>query len=145
MIWTTLMLVSAGLFAGGALTIAWAGAPVLRAMPPDRFIPEFARTIRTADKVQPALAVIALATSIVVSVTSDGAARFAAATGAAVFLAIVVVSGAVLVPLQRRIVRWPVEDAAAVPPMRERWIRGHAGRSALSLVALAAVVVAAVL
>jgi hypothetical protein len=143
-IWTALMLLAGGLFAGGVATIAWSHAAHWKTMPTREFVGAFERTIRTADKVQPALLVATIAATAAAFTLTEGIPRIAAATGLAGFVAILVVSAAVLVPLQRRIVASSTIDADEIASMRRRWIRGHLGRSALALASFVAVVVAAV-
>jgi hypothetical protein len=60
------------------------------------------------------------------------------------FVGILVTSAAILVPLQRRIIRfeWPGD---VIEGMRERWFRGHLGRSALSVLSFALAILAAIL
>lgn len=144
-IWTALMVLAGGLFAGGVVTIAWSHSPAWRTMPAAPFVTDFRRTIRTADKVQPALLVVSIATAIAVAIGSEGTARTAAAVGAAGFVAILIASVALLVPLQQRIIGCPPEDADAIASMRSRWIRGHLGRSVLALASFLAVVTATIL
>jgi hypothetical protein len=142
--WIAVTLLAGGMFAGGVVTIAWTRSPVWTTMPAAAFRADFERTIRTADKVQPALAVATLVAAIGAVLTTEGAAWIAAVTGAAGLVAILAASGAILVPLQRRIIASPPDDLAAIDSMRSRWIRGHLGRSGLAVLSFAAVVIAAV-
>ncbi len=57
------------------------------------------------------------------------------------FVAVLIGSLAVLVPLQRRIIECP--DPEAVGEMRQRWFSGHIGRSFLSVLSFVATALAA--
>jgi hypothetical protein len=142
-LWAILMLVSSGLFAGGAAVFAWERVPVWRALSPAQFKPDFARAIHKADRVQPALLVVSVVAAVGFGVTTAGAARSLALMGAAGFIVILIASGVVLVPLQRRIIASSEPPPAAVEAMRRHWFSGHLGRSILAaasfiLMALAA-------
>ena len=140
--WGALMLVSAGAFAGGAATFSWSRVPIWRSMELAPFGEDFSATISRTDKVQPALLVVAIVSAVSFAVGGDGSARALAWVGAAGFVATLVASVAVLVPLQRRII---AESPAARPDvegMRARWFRGHLGRSVLSMASFVAVVLA---
>lgn len=138
-----IMVFAGGLFAGGAFTFAWSRVPIWRRMPLPLFLDDFAQTLRWTDKIQPALLVAGAASAAVFAIGSDGAARVLAAGGAAGLLLVLVGSGAFLVPLQRRIIATPVENADAIESMRLRWFRGNLGRSLLATAAFALVAVAA--
>src|SRR5918998_3890076 len=103
-IFAALMLISGGLFAGGAAMFAWSRVTIWRRMAVPEFVDDFDQTIRWTDKVQPALLVVAAVLAIAFAVTADGAARLLAALGAAGFIVVLLASLAVLVPLQRRII-----------------------------------------
>src|SRR3712207_6826409 len=103
-------------------------------MPLAAFRASFAATIRVADKVQPALLMSALLCSIAFVFSAGGASSLVAAIGAAGLLAILIASVTVLVPLQRRIVGSPALEEQEVVRMRNRWLRGHRGRSVAALV-----------
>ncbi len=55
---------------------------------------------------------------------------------------VVVVSVAVLVPLQRRIIAEAPAERPDVEGMRTQWFRGHLGRSVLSMASFVATVLA---
>ena len=131
--WSVPMIVAGGLFAGGAATFAWSRIPIWRRMHARQFVDDFATTIRVTDKVQPALLVAAATTSAAFALTEEGAAQVLAGFGSAAFFATLVASVAVLVPLQRAIIR--SQDVAAIEAMRTKWFRGHTGRSVLSVLA----------
>jgi hypothetical protein len=140
-IWIPLMLVGSGLFAAGTV-IAAARMPLWRRMPIADFKPDFARTIVVADKLQPALLLLALTATVGFSLRVDAMPRAVALISAAGLIVILVASGAVLVPLQRRIIR--SDDRAEVSEaLRKKWLRGHLGRCALAVSSFMLVVLAA--
>jgi hypothetical protein len=143
-LWAVLMLLAGGLFAGGAASFSWARVPIWRTMPLPAFTDDFAATIRWADKVQPALLVVAIASAVAYAVTADGSASNLGWVGAAGFAVTLVASVAVLVPLQRRIIHARPGDPTSVEEMRSRWFSGHIGRSVVSTAAFTAVALAAV-
>ncbi len=142
-IWAATMLIAGGLFAGGSATFAWSRVPIWRGMRVAEFVNDFDQTIRRADVVQSALAVVAAVAAIAFAVTADGWARLLAALGAAGFIVVLLASLAVLVPLQRRIIA--TRGHADIEAMRLRWFSGSLGRSVLSVVSFAVLVVATVL
>lgn len=141
-VWAILMLVSSGLFSGGVTVIAWERIPVWRALPLPQFRIDFATTIRIADRVQPALLLASIVTTVGFGITANGAARTLAFVGAAGFVVTIAASGAVLVPLQRRIIAQ--SEDSALEAMRRRWFSGHLGRSALALASFLMVTIAVV-
>ena len=140
--WASLMLITGGLFAGGAATFAWSRAPIWRRMPMQEFIGDFGETLRRTDKVQPVLLVAAIVSAAGFALTADGSARVLALVGAAGFVVTLAASIAVLVPLQRRIIATPAE-AGVIDKMRARWFRGNLGRSMLAVASFVAIAVAA--
>lgn len=140
--WAILMLLSGGLFAGGVTVIAWERVPIWRALPLPLFRPEFASTIDIADRVQPALLVASIVTAVGFGITASGTARTLALIGAAGLLTTLIASGAILLPLQRRIIASEGEDGA-VEAMRRRWFRGHLGRAVLAVASFTLVAMAA--
>lgn len=74
-------------------------------MEPRVFLPDFARTIRTADKIQPALLVVTIASLWMLSREVDGTAGALALAATAGFALTMVASVAILVPLQRRMIK----------------------------------------
>ena len=140
-----LMLVAGGLFAGGSATFAWSRVPIWRRMALPAFLTDFEATIRWTDKVQPALLVAAAVSAAGFAVTADSPARLAAALGAAGFVAVLIASLVVLVPLQRRIIATPATREGEIEAMRRRWFTGNLGRSFLSVASFALVVVAAMM
>lgn len=134
-IWAAPMVIAGGLFAGGAATFAWSRVPIWRTMPASAFVDDFSETLRRTDKVQPALLVVAIGTAVAFALTSARAGRPLALVGAGAFLAILILSLALLVPLQRRII--DCRQAEAIEDMRRRCLRGNLGRSALAVVAFA--------
>lgn len=142
-VWAALMLVAGGLFAGGAATFSWSRVPLWRTMPIRQFGEDFGATIHRTDKVQPALLVLAIASSIGFAVSADGSPRLLASLGAAGLLITLVASVTILVPLQRRIVSAATAETRTVEEMRRRWFRGHHGRSVLATAAFVLLAVAA--
>lgn len=131
--WAFLMLVSGGLFAGGATALAWDRIPAWRRMPLAEFRTDFAGVIHRADRVQPGLLVVAIVASLVFGLTDAGAPRILALIGAFGFLATLIGSVAVLVPLQRRMISSSSLDAGALERMRHGWFRGHLGRTVVGV------------
>jgi hypothetical protein len=143
--WSVVMLISAGLFAAGVVPIAYERAPAWRAADVASFRIEFAHTLRRMDRLQPVLLLVCLISSVGFAVSASGTARMLAGLAASCFVAVLVGSGAGLVPIQRRLVD-PGSDlsAADVERLRTRWLRGHLIRTAVALVAFVLLVVAAV-
>ena len=81
-VWATIMLLAGGMFAGGAATFAWSRVPIWRRMSGQPFITDFSQTIAWTDKVQPALLVVAIASSIAFALTTSGTPRLVALAGA---------------------------------------------------------------
>ena len=82
---------------------AWSHIPLWRQMPPARFVPDFAHTIRRADKVQPALLLTAIVSATAFASTAGSTAAMLALLGAAGFLATLIGSAAALATMQRQI------------------------------------------
>jgi hypothetical protein len=133
--WLTVsMLTSGGLFTGGMVSIAWERVPAWRATGLADFRISFAHTLGRMDRLQLALLVLCLVSTMGFAVGAEGAARTLAALAAAGFLIVLVGSAAWLVPIQRRLVmsgsgRRPAE----VENLRTRWLRGHLIRTGLAL------------
>jgi hypothetical protein len=70
--WAILMLLSGGLFTGGVTVIAWERVRVWHALPLPQFRPEFAATIDVADRVQPALLVASIVSTVGFAITGAG-------------------------------------------------------------------------
>ena len=128
--WVVLMLLSGGLFAGGVGYFAWERIPAWRTMGTVEFLYDFERSIRRADRVQPLLLTMCLASTIGFSAGADGDARKLALSAAAGLLVTLLASGAILVPLQRRLIAGREDD---VDRARRRWSRGHLARTAVGL------------
>jgi hypothetical protein len=140
---TLAMLVTSGVFAGTAAVLSWTRSGPWRSMSLAAFRASFAATIRVADTVQPALLAAALLSSVVFVSSAGGVSSLVAAVGATGLLAVLLVSSVVLVPLQRRILRSPWLAERDVVEMRDRWLRGHRGRSIVAMASFALLVVAA--
>jgi hypothetical protein len=143
--WSIVMLIGGALFVAGVVPIAWERAPAWRAAEHARFRVDFAHTLRRVDRLQPVLLLVCLVSSVGFAVSASGTARVLAALATSCFVAVLVGSGAGLVPIQRRLVD-PGSDlsAADVERLRTRWLRGHLIRTAVALVAFVLLVVAAV-
>jgi Domain of unknown function (DUF1772) len=143
--WAVPMLTSGGLFVGGVLSIALERVPAWRAADPSDFRAGFAHTLRRVDRMQPALLVICLASTIGFAATTDGMARTLALSAAGGMLIVLAGSLAWLVPIQRRLVASaPAPPPADVVRLRARWLRGHLARAALALAFFVPAVVATV-
>ena len=140
--WQILMLVAGGLFAGVVAFVAWERIPAWRAMDTREFRRHFAHSIGRADRLQPAVLILWIVSTIGFAVTSDGSARVLAALAAVGLAGTLVGSGVYLVPLQRRLVAGATDDPESG---RRRWYRGHLIRSALALSSLLTVAIAAAL
>jgi hypothetical protein len=143
--WSIVMLISAGLFAAGVVPIAYERTPAWRVADHESFRVEFAYTLQRMDRLQPALLLICLISSVGFAVSASGTARMLAGIAASCFVAVLIGSGAGLVPIQRRLVD-PGSGltAADVDRLRRRWLRGHLLRTVGALVAFALLVVVAV-
>jgi hypothetical protein len=143
--WSVVMLIGGALFVAGVVPIAWERAPVWRAANYETFRVEFAHTLRRMDRLQPALLLVCLVSTVGFAISASGTARTLAALAASCFLAVLVGSVAGLVPIQRRLVD-PASDltTADVERLRTRWLRGHLIRTLLALVAFVLLAVAAV-
>lgn len=135
--WEIAAVVAGGVFTARVLYFAGVRAPQWLAMERGAFLPDFARTIRTADKVQPALLVVTIASLWMRSRSADGAAAALALAASAGFALTMAASVALLVPLQRRMIREGADPAVPIPALRSRWVKGHIGRTVLSVVSFA--------
>jgi hypothetical protein len=139
------MLIGGALFVAGVVPIAWERAPVWRAADDATFRVEFAHTLRRMDRLQPALLLACLVSSVGFAVSAGGTARTLAGVAASCFVVVLVGSGAGLVPVQRRLVDAGRNlSAADVERLRKRWLRGHLVRTLVALVAFVLLAVAAV-
>lgn len=126
--------------------VAWERIPAWRATDLSQFRAGFAHTLRRVDRLQPALLVVCVGSTIGFASSAGGAARTLAALAAGGLLLVLVGSVAVLVPIQRRLVAsGPAPLAATLEQLRTRWLGGHLVRTAGALVCFALVIVAAVL
>ena len=117
--WSIVMLISGALFAAGVVPIAWERAPAWRAADHGTFRVEFAHTLRRMDRVQPALLLLCLVSSVGFALSASGTARTLAGLAASCFAVVLVGSGAGLVPIQRRLVD-PGSDLSAADIERLR-------------------------
>jgi hypothetical protein len=90
--------------------------------------------------------VVSLISTIGFALSEEDAARVVAALSAAGFLIVLVGSGALLVPIQRRLVAsGPDAASPELERLRARWLRGHVLRTVVGLAAFVLAVVAAVM
>lgn len=130
------MVLAGGLFAGGVAVIAWERVPAWLAADVSEFRMAFAYTLRRVDRLQPALLVVCLVSTIGFITSADGAARSSALFAAAGFLIVLVGSVALLIPVQRRLVAPRSQQPSEVERLRSQWVRGHLIRTIISLAAL---------
>jgi hypothetical protein len=143
--WAVPMLLSGGLFVGGLVSIAWERVPAWRASDLRAFRTGFAHTLRRVDRLQPALLVVCLGSTIGFAGSADAAARTLAALAAGGLGAVLVGSVAVLVPIQRRLVApGSAPPSAAAEVLRARWLGGHLVRTAVALACFVLAVAATV-
>jgi hypothetical protein len=143
--WAVPMLLSGGLFVGGLVSIAWERVPAWRASDLLAFRTGFAHTLRRVDRLQPALLVVCLGSTIGFAGSADAAARTLAALAAGGLGVVLVGSVAVLVPIQRRLVAPGVAPPpAAAEVLRARWLGGHLIRTAVALACFVLAVAATV-
>jgi hypothetical protein len=140
--WEVPMVLSGALFTGGVVWFAWMRIPAWKTMAPADAEADFADSIRRADRVQPALLVITLAGAIAFSLNATGSGRVLALGGIGGLLLTLVGSGAILVPLQRRIIRAPLADAQA-EDLRRLWSAGHLARMTAALASFVLLTLAA--
>ena len=140
--WETGAIVAGGLFTSGVLYFALMRVPRWRAMEIRSFLPDFARTINVADKVQPTLLLATIISVSMLARSIDGTSQVLAVTAITGFTLTLVGSLAFLVPLQRRMIRLGPEPSSRLVPMRARWIKGHLGRASLAAASFALLVLA---
>jgi hypothetical protein len=66
------MLIAGGLFASAVVSIAWERIPAWRADDLSDFQTAFAHTLRRVDRLQPALLIVSLASTICFALSEDG-------------------------------------------------------------------------
>jgi Domain of unknown function (DUF1772) len=144
-VWATSMLISGALFAGGVVSIAWERLPAWRAAELADFRIAFAHTLRRVDRLQPALLVVCLVSTFGFALGADRQAQVPALLAAAGFLAVLIGSGALLVPVQRRLVSAEADlPSSEAERLRRLWLRGHVIRTVVAVAALVLAVVAAI-
>ena len=145
-LWAVLMLLAGGLFAGGSATFAWSRVPIWRRLALADFARDFEATLRWTDRVQPALLVLAIGSGAAFAVSVQDEARLLGALGTAALALVLILSLAILVPLQRTIIAIAADPAASarVEAMRRRWFTGNRGRSLVAVTGYVLLVVAAV-
>jgi hypothetical protein len=142
-LWAISMLISGGLFTGGVVAIAWERIPAWRECELVAFRGAFAHTLRRMDRLQPALVLTSLASTIGFAIGANGVGRAFAIVAAAGFLLILAGSGAWLVPIQKRLIASRGEEPAPeLERLKSQWLRGHLIRTAVAVAALALAAVA---
>jgi Domain of unknown function (DUF1772) len=136
------MILSGGLFVGGATTITVERVPAWRRSGITEFRTDFASTLRRVDRLQPALLSISLVSTIGFAITASGSARALAMFAAGGSLLILIGSVTWLVPIQRTLASSADIPAEVAGRLRTRWLRGHLVRT-ISGVALFVVIVVA--
>ncbi len=142
--WGSAALAAGGLFTLAVVYFALLRVPRWRQMDLRSFLPDFERTIDVADKVQPALLVITIVSGVMLMRSVEGTPELLAQLATMGFALTMLASLAIMVPLQRRIIRLGSDPAVPIGAMRSRWLKGHLGRATLA-VASFALLVAAVL
>ncbi len=131
--WVVPMLISGGLFTGGVVSITWERIPVWRSTELPDFRTGFAHTLRRVDRLQPALLVVCLVSTIGFGLGSDGVPRVLAALAAAGFLMVLIGSAVWLVPVQRRLISSGAQPSEYVERLRAKWLLGHQVRTLIAL------------
>jgi hypothetical protein len=140
--WEVVAVAVGALFTTAVVFFASFRVPQWRVMERTTFLPDFKRTINVADKVQPALLVVTIISTAMLSSSVDGSGEvfgWVATTG---FVSILLGSLVYLVPLQRRMIRTGSDPAVPIPEMRSRWIKGHLTRTAVALASFALLAIA---
>lgn len=135
------MLFGGALFAGTILWVAIISIPRWTPSAPAAFIGDFRQVIKRVDRLQPALLVVTLVSAATYAISASGLARLFSALAAGGLLLTLILSAAVLVPLQNTIVASSPSEAT-LGTMRRTWSQGHAGRTVLALVVFACLVLA---
>ena len=130
--WEIAAVVAGGIFTTAVLFFARVNVPRWQRMEPGRFLPDFAKTIDVADKVQPTLLVATIAALVVIVGSSDGSDAVLATAATAGFVATMLGSLAFMVPLQRQMIREGRDPSYPLATKKARWIRGHYGRTTLA-------------
>ncbi|MBV8263228.1 MAG: DUF1772 domain-containing protein [Candidatus Eremiobacteraeota bacterium] len=142
--WGIVMLVSGALFISGLFPIAWERAPAWRAANEAAFRAEFAHTLRRVDRLQPALLLICLVSSIGFAISVSGTPRILAGVAAVCIVAVLVGSGVRQVPIQRRLADLRLDlSTTDVQRPRASWLGGHMVRTVITLLAFVLLVIAA--
>jgi hypothetical protein len=143
--WAAPMLIGSGLFAGGAASIAWERIPAWRGVDLLDFQAAFALTLRRVDRVQPALLVVTLISTIGFALGEGGTAQILAMLAAAGFLIVLLGSAVWLVPIQRRLIATGTgRPSSELERLKIQWLRGHLMRTAVALASLTLAVSATV-
>ena len=142
--WGIAAVTAGALFTGAVVYFALMRVPRWRVMEVGSFLPDFERTINVADKVQPMLLVITIASTALFLGSTEGSSRLLSLVAIAGFSLTMLGSLAVMVPLQRRIIRLGNDPTVPLGDMRTRWFRGHIGRASLAIASFVSLVAAVV-
>ena len=140
--WGWAALLAGGTFTSAVMYFAVVRVPRWRAMEIPVFLPDFARAINVADKVQPALLVATIASGALMLGAVEGTSALLTAIALAGFGLVLIGSLSFLVPLQRRMIRLGPDAAMRIDEMRARWLKGHLGRALLAVTSFAVLVLA---
>jgi hypothetical protein len=130
------------MFTGATVYFALARVPRWRTMQVRTFLPDFARVIKVADKVQPFFLVVTIASAALFVSSTEGTADLLGGAAIAGFAVTMLASLGVLVPLQRRMIKLGPDPAQRIEAMRERWLKGHLGRASLATLSFVLLVAA---
>ena len=135
--WEIAAISAGGLFTAATVFFAVNRVPRWRQAEVGAFLPDFAKVIHVADKVQPTLLVSTIISVVMLSRSIDGTTRAIAVAATIGFTLTLIGSVAYMVPLQRRMIRLGDDPAVPQKAMRARWIKGQLGRASLSVASYA--------
>jgi hypothetical protein len=99
--------IGAGRFAGGASFFAWERIPTWRTHDAEDFKSDVARSIRRADRQQPALLLATIVSTVGFAISACGLEATGAFVAAGGYTLTLAGSGVILVPTQRRLIARP--------------------------------------
>ena len=121
-----IMLLSSGLAVSGVFSIAWERAPAWRAEDSATFRRGITHTLGRVDKLQPALFIFCLVSSVAFAIVAGGRGAVLSGVGAGCVLAVLAISGLREVPIQKRLMDPGLRlSDQEVSQMRARWLGGH--------------------
>lgn len=142
--WGLLALVAGAAFTSGVVYFAVARVPRWRTMEVPVFLPDFARVINVADKVQPMFLLVTILAASLYAGTLEGVREVLTRAATAGFALTMIGSLTFLVPLQRRMIKLGADPGVPIPEMRALWLRGHLGRASLAVISFALLTLGAV-